>query len=313
MPRLHDRPIYVESRIRAPIEALWNATQDPTLHQRWDVRFGRIEYLPREPNKPQGFIYSTTVAPGVTISGTGESLGDRDRADGSLWSGLRFWANDRRSIIHSGGGYWRYIPTEDGVRFLTRYDYRSRWGFVGKAVDRLLFRPLFGWATAWSFDRLRIWLEEGISPERTRNQAVAHAAAVVGLVGVWLYQGIVPKLWQLDAEEVGVYIGLGVSLETAKILVRFIGTVEVAFGLVSGWFRNKRWPFILTIIAMPITAVGAAIADASLFTRAFNPVSLNWAIMALAVVALATRGGLPSGRQPLRVAPDTQPEVENLP
>ncbi len=122
--------------------------------------------------------------PGVTIAGTGESLGDRDRADGTRWSGLKFWAADRRSIIAAGAGYWRYVPTGDGVRFLTRYDYRPRWGSLGEQIDRWLFRPVFGWATAWSFDRLRLWLERGVAPERSRNRAVIHAAAAVGLVGV---------------------------------------------------------------------------------------------------------------------------------
>ena len=122
------KPIYVESLVDAPIEALWKATQDPRLHQRWDVRFGRIEYLPRLDGEPQRFRYATTIVPGVTIAGTGESLGDRDRRDGTRWSGLKFWADDRRSIIGAGAGYWRYVPVDGGVRFLTRYDYRPRLG-----------------------------------------------------------------------------------------------------------------------------------------------------------------------------------------
>ena len=40
------RPIYVESRIRASMDQVWNATQNPDQHQRWDVRFGSIAYLP---------------------------------------------------------------------------------------------------------------------------------------------------------------------------------------------------------------------------------------------------------------------------
>ena len=78
-----------------------------------------------------------------------------------------------RSLIRSGSGYWRYEPTSGGVRFLTRYDYETRWGALGALVDRVLFRPLLGWATAWSFDRLRIWLEEGVEPERSRRLARA--------------------------------------------------------------------------------------------------------------------------------------------
>jgi hypothetical protein len=195
------RPIYVEARIDAPMDDLWAATQDPEQHQRWDVRFSRITYEPMVDGEPQRFTYATTVAPGVTVAGTGESLGDRDRADGTRWSGLKFWAHDRRSIIDAGAGYWRYVPTAEGIRFLTRYDYRPRWGRFGEVVDDVLFRPLFGWATAWSFDRLRLWLEEGIRPEDSRDRALAHAAAVGGLAGVWLYQGLVPKLAKVDADE----------------------------------------------------------------------------------------------------------------
>ena len=307
------RPIYVESRIRAPLDDLWEATQDPARHQRWDVRFGEIDYLPRVDGEPQRFTYATTVAPGVTVTGTGESLGDRDREDGSRWSGLKFWAEDRRSIIESGAGYWRYVPTDDGVRFLTRFDYRPRWGRGGELVDRWLIRPLFGWATAWSFDRLRIWLEDGVAPERSRDQAVAHAAAVAGLAGVWLYQGLVPKLVLADQGEVDIWRGLGLAPGAARRAVRAVGAIEVATGLASITARRRRWPFLATAVAMPVLALGAGRVDRRILGRAFNPVSLNWATMALAIVALATDDNLPSGRRPLRQAPDRQPEVGAMP
>ncbi|MFC7740221.1 hypothetical protein ACFQXA_03495 [Nocardiopsis composta] len=32
-----------------------------------------------------------------------------------------------------------------------------------------------GWATAWSFDRLRLWCERGISPESALRRALAEA------------------------------------------------------------------------------------------------------------------------------------------
>ena len=46
------------------MDAVWDATQDPARHQRWDVRFGAIEYLSRVDGEPQQFRYATTVAPG---------------------------------------------------------------------------------------------------------------------------------------------------------------------------------------------------------------------------------------------------------
>ena len=203
------RPIYVESRIHTSLDALWSATQEPERHRRWDVRFGDIEYLPTVEGAPQRFRYATTVAPGLTVAGTGETLGDRNRPDGSRWSGLKFWANDWRSIIDAGAGYWRYVPTDDGVRFLTRYDYRPRWGRFGEWVDRIAFRPLFGWATAWSFDRLRLWLEDGTPPETARNQSVAHGVAAGSVAAIWLYHGLVPKLWKADADERAFWTALG--------------------------------------------------------------------------------------------------------
>ncbi|HEX8770111.1 MAG TPA: DoxX-like family protein [Acidimicrobiales bacterium] len=307
------RPIYVESRIRCGMEELWASTQDPELHQRWDVRFGEITYLARGGDEPQRFRYSTAVVPGVAIAGTGESLGERNRPDGSRWSGLRFWANDRRSIIKAGAGYWRYIPTDDGIRFLTRYDYRPRWGWAGELADRWMFRPLFGWATAWSFDRLRLWLEESIAPECSRDQAIAHASAVAGLVGVWLYQGLVPKLWRADPSEVAIWRSFGLDHSLARKAVRAVGAAEVAIGLGTVVGRRRRGLFVATSAAMPLLALAATKADRIAATRAFNPVSLNWAVAALAVVAAATGDRLPSGRKPLRSAPDHQPDVDPLP
>lgn len=307
------RPIYVESRIRVPVDRLWDATQNPGQHQRWDVRFGSITYLPEEDGEPQRFTYATTVAPGLTVAGTGESLGDRDRPDGTRWSGLKFWASNHRSIIDAGAGYWRYIPTDDGIRFLTRYDYRPRWGRLGELVDRAIFRPAFGWATAWSFDRLRLWLEEGIPPERSRDQAIAHATAVAGLVGVFAYQGLVPKLWKVDDGEVAIWCGLGLPPTRARALVRAVGAVEAGFAVATAARSGKRWPFVIALAAMPTLAAGAAKSDRSILTKAFNPGSLGIAVAALAGVALATRDGRPSGRRPLRTAPDHQPHVEELP
>jgi uncharacterized membrane protein len=308
------RPIYVESRLRVPMDRVWEATQDPDRHQRWDVRFGEIAYQPKVDGAPQRFTYATTLLPGFRVAGTGESLGDRDRSDGTRWSGLKFWADDRRSIIEAGAGYWRYVPTEDGIRFLTRYDYRPRWGRVGELLDRTVVRPVFGWGTAWSFDRLRIWLEDGTSPEHQRNQALAHSVSVAGLAGVWIYQGLLPKLISVDPGETVLWMrALGVSERAARRAVRVAGIGEIIAGVVTLRFARSRPLFIGTAAAMPLLALGAAKADPRSFTRAFNPGSLNWAMAALALSAALTNDGIPSGRRPLRSAPDSQPEVGPLP
>ncbi|MFG2932357.1 hypothetical protein [Streptomyces achromogenes] len=168
--------LYIETHIRADLDELWARTQDPARHQRWDLRFTEIDYLPRAEGEPQRFRYAARVLPFLTVSGTGVAAGEKERADGTRTSALRFASPHPLSLIAEGSGYWRYVPDAHGVRFLTGYDYRPRWGLVGALADRLLFRPLMGWATAWSFDRLRLWLERGITPERARRNWLAELA-----------------------------------------------------------------------------------------------------------------------------------------
>lgn len=172
------RAIYVESVIRANLDDLWLATQDPGSHQRWDLRFTQIDYLPATGQAGQAgqqrFRYAVRLGPGVTVSGVGVCAGERVRPDGTRTSALRFGSSDRMSLIRSGSGYWRYVPTARGIRFITGYDYLPGWGRLGWPADRL-FRPIMGWATAWSFDRLRLWLENGVPPERSLRRCVLTA------------------------------------------------------------------------------------------------------------------------------------------
>jgi hypothetical protein len=175
------RALYVEAVIRADLDELWRRTQDPHLHQRWDLRFGRIDYLPKaEPAAPQRFRYSVRVLPGLTVDGTGVSVGERTKPDGSRTSALRFASAHPLSLIRSGAGHWRYVPTSEGIRFLTGYDYQPGWGRLGALADRP-FRLLLGWATAWSFDRLRLWLERGVPPEVSLRRALLDVGARVAV------------------------------------------------------------------------------------------------------------------------------------
>ena len=179
------RRIYVEARIRAALPALWEATQDPGAHASWDLRFSSITLLPTPAGEPQRFRYENRTVPGATLTGVGSSLGERHRPDGACTSALRFRADSRLSPIASGHGYWRYVPDGDAVRFVTGYDYVPGW--QGATLDRAVVRPVIGWMTAWSFDRLRLWLERGVSPRVSlRRTVAAHTVRVVVVVAALL-------------------------------------------------------------------------------------------------------------------------------
>src|SRR5690242_12806227 len=94
--------IYVETRIQGQLADLWEKTQDPQLHQRWDARFSSIKRLSRDNELPsETFHYSTRMGFGISIAGEGETIGLRDQSD-RCTSSLRFWSNDPKSLISEG-------------------------------------------------------------------------------------------------------------------------------------------------------------------------------------------------------------------
>ena len=218
-------------------------THTPSLHERWDLRFSSIEYLARlDDRAPQQFRYATRIGFGLEVRGEGETAGQRALPDGSSASALKFGSEEPLSVIRDGSGYWRYIPTAEGVRFLTWYDYRTRFGAAGARFDRWIFRPLIGWATAWSFDRLRLWLEKRIDPALALKQALIHITPRLSLAAVFAYQGLVPKLAAHDAAELSMLREAGVPAALTSGVLAALGIGEVAFAavLVAAWCR--RWP-----------------------------------------------------------------------
>jgi hypothetical protein len=300
--------IYVEILIRAPMDALWTHTQTPALHERWDLRFSRIEYLPRAHDaEPQRFRYTTRIGFGLEVSGEGETVGEKDLADGSRSSALKFSSGESLSIIREGAGYWKYIPTADGIRFLTWYDYRTRFGCAGALFDRLVFRPLIGWATAWSFDRLRLWLEQRVDPAQAMRQTLVHVIARIAIAVVFAYQGLIPKLLARNVDEVAMLRDAGVSAGATDVALIALGTVELAFAaaLLAAWHR--RWPLFVCLGSMLAATAVVGLNSPRYFEAAFNPVSLNLAVASLAAIDLLVLGSMPSAARCLR-----RPRQENV-
>jgi hypothetical protein len=298
---MHHQPIYVEINIHAPIDDLWRSTQTPELHERWDLRFTSIEYLPRpDETEPQRFLYTTRIGFGLKISGEGESVGTYDNSNGERTSALKFGSSDSKSLIRAGSGYWQYIPTNDGVKFLTWYDYKTRFGRPGQLFDRFIFRPLLGWATAWSFDRLRLWLEKGLAPEVSLRLSLIHTIARLTLAFIWIYQGIFPKLLFKNSGELAILAGSGLFAGYEPLVLTLIGWAEFLFGVL--FVLLWRWPsfFIGTIILMVILASGAAISQPGLLVAPFNPITLNIALIGLSLTGLWSTQDIPKAENCLR-------------
>lgn len=305
--------IFVEADMAAPLAELWARTQNPALHQRWDLRFtGIVHDAPPAAGQPQAFAYETRLGFGLAVRGRGETLAERDRPDGNRFSGLRFWSDSRLSLIREGRGYWLYTPTERGVRFRTGYDYRTRFGLLGGLVDRVAFRPLIGWATAWSFDRLRLWLERGIDPGSSARLALVHGLARVGMAAIFAWHGLVPKLLGPDAVERSMMAAAGMPPVAVVAALQVMGAAEIAFAAVLLGTWHRAFPAWLALAFAVAATVVTAITSPAVVGAAFTPVTLNLGLGLLAAIDLLTLDGIPSAgrcrRRPQRAgAPEVRP------
>ncbi|MAT13649.1 MAG: hypothetical protein CMJ46_00035 [Planctomyces sp.] len=298
--------IYIEIRIKGSLDDIWEKTQNPELHNLWDARFTSITYLPRaDETAPQRFRYATRIGLGIEIEGEGETVGGHAK-EGERTSALKFWSQDRKSLIRNGSGYWKYIPEEDGVRFLTRYDYEIRFGWFGRFVDRRFFRPFLGWATAWSFDRLRLWIEKGIDPALSRRQFLVHLLCRLSVAFVWCYHGLVPKILFRHPDEYVMLTDAGVSQPTAELGVFAAGIGEILLGLLTLFCFRSRWPFVATMAVMTVALVGVAINSPRFLVAAFNPVTLNGLLTVMSLIGLLVMGDLPSASRCLRRQPEKE-------
>jgi len=305
------KPIYVELDIAADMDRLWTHTQDPRLHREWDLRFTEIAYLPRErPDDPQRFLYRTRIGFGLAVSGTGESRASLVPRTGERLSTLAFGSGQRLSLIRRGGGYWRYRPNGNGVTFSTKFDYETRFGLIGRLFDRLLFRPLFGYATAWSFDMLRIWLERGIAPAVSLQRAAVHYVCACILMLLWLYAGLVPKLLYPEGGELQLFRASGLFPGSGEdLLLPALGLAEILLGLATAALHRRRAVYLTQAALLAALAAAALIGSPELLASPFNPITLSVPMLALGLCAAMTAADVPrAGRCRRRVPAAAEPE-----
>lgn len=293
---LKNKPIYVEVPIYTNLEKLWEYTQKPHLHEKWDLRFSSITYLPKEENEPQHFVYKTKIGFGVQIEGWGKSVGQHHADDESRTSSLHFGTDQAISIIREGRGYWKYIPTKNSsILFLTEYNYETNFGHFGKWFDYFIFRPLIGWATALSFDVLKRWLEKGESPISQYRKFFNHWLLTFTFFFIWMYQGLVPKLWKTHQEEIKMISnGLSVSINQATGIVIVVGIAEMLFSLFWLFYRNKYPLFKLQLLLFPVLTIAVMVTNPSTLNHPFNPIIVNGALFVLSIIGLLHSKDVPT-------------------
>lgn len=103
---------------------------------------------------------------------------------------------------------------------------------------------------------------------------------------IWFYHGLIPKLLYPHEDELAISMAAGASPAGALQLATIGGAFEIAMSVVVLIFWRQRWPMVLTLIAMIGLLVLVALVYPMLLGAAFNPVSTNVAVGALAIVGL---------------------------
>jgi hypothetical protein len=103
---------------------------------------------------------------------------------------------------------------------------------------------------------------------------------------IWLYQGLVPKWLGPHRDELAMNIALGLSHKQAVLLSYVGGSLEIILGLLLFCYYRSAWPYRITIAAMLGLSAFAIIFAPQLFVSAFNVITINVAMIALAFIAL---------------------------
>ncbi len=206
---------------------------------------------------------------------------------------MKFWTDNTLSLIRIGRGYWKYTPHKECIHFETQYDYDTRYGRIGNVIDSYMFRPLLGWATAWSFDALKLWLEKGLHPRLLIRRTMTYWLVCFLFAFVWIYQGIVPKIIFSHPEEVKMLSLIG-SNESSVFILKMIGILEIIFGAIWVLPLPKRKIFIMHIVMLIALTIAAGWTNIASFTGPFNPITLNLLLIGLSIVGYLNSFDLPS-------------------
>jgi hypothetical protein len=104
--------------------------------------------------------------------------------------------------------------------------------------------------------------------------------------GIWLYQGLVPKLLGPHPDEAAMSSAFGIAPSLQAPVSYAAGVGEVLLGLCVLCFPRRAWPQLLSAVATAFLLVFVAIYAPRYLIGAFKPVVMNVASIALSIAAL---------------------------
>jgi hypothetical protein len=148
------------------------------------------------------------------------------------------------------------------------------------------------WATAWSFDCLKNWIENGRHPKQAIKAQLTFLISCVVLSLIWIYQGLIPKLLFTNSGELEILKHAGWFEGHEKKVLTLIAWAEILLGFII-LIVHKKSIHIINILALLLLLGAALVSNTVIFTFPFNPFSLSISMIALSVIAIINFEGLP--------------------
>ncbi|MCB1159092.1 MAG: hypothetical protein H7A25_13585 [Leptospiraceae bacterium] len=244
------KDIFLEIRIRAPIEKVREAIH-PTHQSNWDLRFSRIFIREQTEEQREKGIFTFSFVRSIfgrffQLSGYGE-IEEKEGENGEIYSTLNFGSEDSHCPIRRGKGYHLLIPeTENSTLFRTEFQYRPRYGKLGFLFDILLFRHILKFVTAYSLDRLKIYLEKEIPPSLSLKRSMNLYLIRLSLCFFWVFQSLYLGYYFQGYLVHKIYFRLYPDANTAALSL--VNIPEVIFGLLFIFIRDNFYLYILNFL-----------------------------------------------------------------
>ena len=104
--------------------------------------------------------------------------------------------------------------------------------------------------------------------------------------GIWLYQGLVPKLLGPHADEMAMAAAFGVPPNLQSAVSFSAGFAEIALAVCIFMMPSKVWPQLASVVVTAGLLVFVALFAPRYLMGAFNPVVMNVSSIALSVIGI---------------------------
>ena len=120
------------------------------------------------------------------------------------------------------------------------------------------------------------------------EQPMIYSISRIAVAFIWFYHGLVPKILFQSPIELELLSKGPIEFTNPELVTSIIGYLEIAFALSMLLLWAKRWPMMVSALGMVILLLGTLFYWPSLLMEAFNPLTINLAVISLSIINLVS-------------------------